>query len=133
MKIASLEFALAFCLALIGPAFADQVKSNGKNSMSEVNFRYFESLRGDKRTDTANSIVNNLFPDGTSADEFESKLTASGAKCARGSIPKGSFVSCIYTVPDISLISTDWVVSADLDMKNNTIKNVSARRHLTGL
>jgi hypothetical protein len=103
--------------------------------VQRFNFRYFESLPKDSKVPEAQAEVDRLFPSGSNPDEFESYFKASDAKCARGTDYYGPYVTCIYHMQGLSLVSTDWTVTAYLEgpSDRSTIKSVTVYRGLTGL
>jgi hypothetical protein len=101
---------------------------------TRFDFRHFESLAKDHRVEEAQTEMERLFPPGSKADDLESYLTASGAKCTRGTDHSwGPFLTCIYTIQGLSLVTTSWTVSARLDPARSTITSLEVTRYLTGL
>lgn len=135
----STAFLIATCLLLskgvtVIAAHAQPYPEARMNmSAKPFNFRHFESLPKDRRVEEAQAEVDRLFPPGSNAAEFESYFKASGAKCARGTDYYGPYITCIYHMQGLSLVSTDWTVGAYLEGPDrSTIKNVQVSRYLTG-
>lgn len=109
----------------------------GKKDMGtrRFGFHYFEAMPKDSRVPAAQAEVDRLFPPGSDADEFNSYFAASGAKCSRGTDYYGPYVTCIYHIQGLSLVSTDWTVTAYLESgaDRSAIKNTKVTRYLTGL
>lgn len=95
-------------------------------------FKHYERLSASRRVYEAQADAERMFPPGSSAAEFEQTLTASGAKCARGSDHNGSYSSCIYVPRRLSIVETDWTVSAYLDSPGGAVRSVRVTRYLTG-
>ena len=90
-----------------------------------------ESLPYDRRVVEAKAEAKRLFPPGSKADDFETYLRNSGAKCTRGADTHGPFVTCIYSIYGL-LIETDWTISAGLESAGYKTTNVLVTRYLTG-
>jgi len=95
-------------------------------------FTHYERLSGSRRVYDAQADAERMFPPGSSVAEFERTLTASGAKCAHGTDHDGSYSSCIYAPRRLSIVETDWTVSAHLDSPNGAVRSVRVTRYVTG-
>jgi hypothetical protein len=116
------------------PAAHAQQYPESKNDITPgFNFRYFESRPKDRRVKEALAEVVRLCPPGSKAADFETYLTNSGAKCALGTEFSGPYLTCIYTIYGLFLVTTSWTASAYLDPQLSTIGAPKITRYLTGL
>lgn len=113
----------------------DQPGSAARINMNApaFDFLHFESLPKARRLPEAQAEVERLFPSGSDAGQFESYFKASGAKCARGTDRAwGPFLTCIYSIQGLSLVATNWTVSAQLDSADSKVELITVTRYLTG-
>lgn len=110
------------------------LKGRKDTGAQRFNFRRFESMPKDSKVPEAQAEVDCLFQPGSNPDEFELYFKASGAICARDTDYYGPYVTCTYHMQGLSLVSTDWHVTAYLEgpSDRSTIKNVKVYRGLTG-
>jgi hypothetical protein len=100
---------------------------------AHFDFRHFERLPEAERLSQANAAARAMFPPGTTVEDFERSLTASGARCSISQDHRGPAVICSYHVKALSLVSTDWNIVGRTDGAGVVTGEVQVNRWLTGL